>query len=126
MSLNAVVYGTIALVQGVLYPIRLDYYKRTGNATVRLSWSSTSQPLQVVPPEALFTNTTSYYLSNSNQPLFVEPAAVCAAVSLLGGPQLTIATAGLQASFTLQVKDAPCAHPARFRLPWRPSYVKVM
>jgi hypothetical protein len=102
-SLNSVIYGTIALMKDVLYPIQLDYYKVTGNGTVRLSWFSASQPVQIVPKERLFSNSTSYFLSNSNQPLFVEPGVVCASTSECGGPQLTVATAGSKARFTLQV-----------------------
>ena len=103
LSLNNVVFGTIALMKDTLYPLQLDYYKATGNGTIVLKWSSRSQNLQVVPSNMLFTNSTSYYLSNSNQPLYVEPGAVCASTSDCGGPQLTVATAGLQARFTLQV-----------------------
>ena len=108
LSLNDVVYGTIALMQGVLYPLQLDYYKLTGNGTVKLSWFSRSQETQIIPSNMLFTNTTSYYLCNSNQPLYVEPGLVCASTSDVGGPQLTVATAGLQASFTLQVFPISC------------------
>jgi hypothetical protein len=103
LSLNNVVYGTIALMKDVLYPLELKYYKVTGNASMRLSWVSRSQTLQIIPTTMLFTNTTSYFLSNSNQPLFVEPAVVCATSTAFGGPQLTIATAGSMAQFTLQV-----------------------
>ena len=102
-SLNSVIYGTIALMKDVLYPIQLDYYKITGNGTIRLSWFSASQQVQIIPKGRLFTNSTSYFLSNSNQPLFVEPGPVCAAASECGGPHLTVATAGSMAVFTLQV-----------------------
>ena len=103
LSLNNVVYGTIALMRDVLYPLQLDYYKVTGNGTIKLSWFSRSQTSQIIPSNMFFTNTTSFYLSNSNQPLYVEPGAVCASNSEFGGPQLTIATAGLPAQFTMQV-----------------------
>jgi hypothetical protein len=90
-------------MKDVLYPIQLDYYKITGNGTVRLSWFSASQQVQIIPKERLFTNSTSYFLSNSNQPLFVEPGSVCSAASECGGLHLTVATAGSTAVFTLQV-----------------------
>src|SRR3954454_8334628 len=41
--------GTVALQAGKLYDLRLDYFEGTGTAQVELSWSSASQPTQVVP-----------------------------------------------------------------------------
>jgi hypothetical protein len=36
--------GSIALTAGTPYQIRMDFYENTGNAQVRLEWSSPSQP----------------------------------------------------------------------------------
>ncbi len=47
--------GTITLVAGQRYDIRLEYYDRTGNATIRLSWSSLSRAKQIIPQSRLFT-----------------------------------------------------------------------
>ncbi len=46
--------GTIALQAGTLYDIRVDYFEGTGNAQIELSWSSASQPLEVVPSSSLY------------------------------------------------------------------------
>jgi PKD repeat protein len=41
--------GEIALTAGALHSIRLEYYENGGGAVARLSWSSPSQPKQIVP-----------------------------------------------------------------------------
>jgi len=46
--------GTIALVAGQKYDIRVDYYEQTGPAQIELSWSSASRPIQVVPADRLY------------------------------------------------------------------------
>jgi hypothetical protein len=47
--------GTIPLIAERRYPIRIDYYKNTGLATMRLLWSSPQQSKQVVPQSQLFS-----------------------------------------------------------------------
>jgi hypothetical protein len=49
--------GTIALTAGVAYDIRIDYVESTGDAVMKLLWSSASQPKQVIP-SSRFTSTT--------------------------------------------------------------------
>jgi len=46
--------GTIALTAGVRYSIQLDYYENGGGATAALSWSSPSQPKEIIPANRLF------------------------------------------------------------------------
>jgi hypothetical protein len=48
--------GAIFLQAGVRVPIRLEFYERTGGATMRLFWSSGSQPRQVVPRARLYSS----------------------------------------------------------------------
>jgi PKD repeat protein len=45
--------GTIALQAGQKYPLVLEYFENTGQASVRLSWSSASQAQEVIPPSQL-------------------------------------------------------------------------
>jgi hypothetical protein len=45
--------GTIALVAGQRYAVRMEFYERGGGATAILSWSSPSTPKQVIPSSAL-------------------------------------------------------------------------
>jgi hypothetical protein len=46
--------GTIALAAGQRYAIRLEYYENTGGAVITLSWSSHSQPKQIIPQGRLY------------------------------------------------------------------------
>jgi hypothetical protein len=48
--------GTIALVAGQMYDLRLEYYENLGDAVMQLSWSSPSTPQQIVPSTALVTS----------------------------------------------------------------------
>lgn len=48
--------GSITLVAGVPYDIKMEYYEKSGNASAKLLWSSPSVPKQVVPAAALKTN----------------------------------------------------------------------
>jgi RHS repeat-associated protein len=50
--------GTISLQAGQKYDIKLEYSENTGDAEVKLSWSSASQAKQIVPPSALFVADT--------------------------------------------------------------------
>ena len=97
--------GTIALVSGTMYPLRLEYKQVTGNASVQLRWKSRTQPKAIVPRTAFYSWTTTHLLSNSNNSVYVEPAAVCSATSTAFGHGLSIATAGMPAFFTIQVRS---------------------
>jgi len=101
----SIVEGTIAVMQDTVYPIELEYYDLVGDATVRLEWSSRSLPRSVMDSRNFFSWSTSYYLSNSNNSVFVEPARLCADTSTAFGPQLTLATAGLSSVFSIQSRD---------------------
>lgn len=46
--------GTISLVGGQLYDIRMEYYENGGEAVAQLLWSSNSQTLEVVPTSQLY------------------------------------------------------------------------
>ena len=48
--------GSIALVAGQSYPIKMEYYDSLRNAQVVLRWSSGTQPIEVVPAESLSAN----------------------------------------------------------------------
>ena len=47
--------GTVTLEAGRLYDIRMEYYERGGAAVASLSWSSPSQPLQIIPRARLYS-----------------------------------------------------------------------
>jgi hypothetical protein len=46
--------GTISLNAGQLYAIQLEYFETTGSSTVTFSWSSATQPKQIIPRSQLF------------------------------------------------------------------------
>ena len=46
--------ATVALEAGKKYPIVMEYYEYIGNASAKLSWSSASEPRQVIPKSNLF------------------------------------------------------------------------
>jgi hypothetical protein len=48
--------GTVVLVAGQRYDIRLEYYERGGGATVRLLWSSPSMAKTPIPQARLYSN----------------------------------------------------------------------
>ena len=52
--------GTIALAAGQKYDIRVDYFELSGVAQIELSWSSASQPLEIIPAENLFESPAGF------------------------------------------------------------------
>jgi hypothetical protein len=50
--------GTIALTGGAPYSIQMDYYEDGGGAVAKLSWSSPSQPKEIIPAIRLFPPNT--------------------------------------------------------------------
>jgi hypothetical protein len=49
--------GTISLQAYTQYEIKVEYFEQTGAAVARLSWMSSSQPLQIIPRANLFMPT---------------------------------------------------------------------
>ena len=47
--------GSVSLVAGKPYDLKLEYYENTGGATARLLWSSPSQVKQIIPAAQLST-----------------------------------------------------------------------
>ena len=56
---------TPVLVAGQAYPIQIDFYENAGGAVARLSWSSASQPKQIVPQSRLHLERRSRFRSGS-------------------------------------------------------------
>ncbi|MDB5271825.1 MAG: hypothetical protein JWO58_192 [Chitinophagaceae bacterium] len=48
--------GTIALVAGQKYDIKLEYFENYGGANAKFEWNSTSQAREVVPQSQLYSN----------------------------------------------------------------------
>jgi len=70
--------GTIAMTAGVKVPIQLDQVDHSFESAIKLSWSSATVPLAVVPEAQLYPNDgthgldVSYYANNS----FTAPVAL--------------------------------------------------
>ncbi|MEH2167747.1 MAG: PA14 domain-containing protein [Nostoc sp.] len=56
--------GSIALVAGQKYDIKLEYYENKSNAVSQLRWSSTSQAKEIIPQSQLYSNVST--TSNGN------------------------------------------------------------
>lgn len=52
---NGTSSGTITLTAGQQYTIKLEFLEQSGGASVKLYWSSPSQPEQIIPQSRLFT-----------------------------------------------------------------------
>ncbi|MEP6749975.1 MAG: PA14 domain-containing protein [Bacteroidota bacterium] len=76
--------GTITLVAGVKYTIKMEYYENSGDATAQLSWSGASTPKAIIPQKQL------YLPSNGNRELDgqVSVAAVTTVATSLVSPLL--------------------------------------
>jgi len=46
--------GSLALISGQKYDIKIEYYQNAGGANISLSWSSSSQVKQIIPQTQLF------------------------------------------------------------------------
>jgi hypothetical protein len=75
----------------------------TATAKFQLQWSSNTHAQSVISSSRLFV---SNHISGSPFVLNVVPAITCAATSRVYRPALTLTTAGILSSFTLQSKDA--------------------
>ena len=85
--------GTIALVAGVKYDIVLEYYEGTGQAVSKLSWSSTSQALQIVPSSQLYSSSNCYSPYSANVVIATPPQAPSApTIGTITQPTCAVAT----------------------------------
>ncbi|HEX2952893.1 MAG TPA: glycoside hydrolase family 9 protein [Bacillota bacterium] len=75
--------GTIALIAGQKYDIRMEYYENGGDASANLSWSCPSQAKQIIPQTQLYSGDgpvpvppTVSITSPANEATFAAPAAI--------------------------------------------------
>ena len=74
--------GTITLVAGQKYDIKLEYYENGGGAVSQLSWSSASQTKQIIPQSQLYAAAqVSTFSLKDNATIFVNEAAGVATVT---------------------------------------------
>jgi hypothetical protein len=96
--------GTVQLHSNTLYDIKLQYRDASvNNAAVTLSWQGPSVASATIPSSRLFTNMQP--LKGSPFTVASWPAATCASTCSARGPGLSLATAGVAASFTISAFD---------------------
>ncbi len=67
--------GSINLVAGNRYPIKIEYFELTGEAVAKLLWSSDKTPKQIIPQSQLFTTTiTGVEEPTSEITIYPQPA----------------------------------------------------
>jgi hypothetical protein len=67
--------GTISLVAGQTYSIKMEYYQGSGGAVSKLLWSSYSTAKQVIPTSQLYSDAT-WLSSNIGSPSLAGSAAI--------------------------------------------------
>ena len=112
-SLDQVEYwarGSVELVPGVLYDIRVEYQRSSEpesrgylNATWGWGEGEAKQAQHPIPTSALLPSRRP--VQGGRLPLIVHPNVACASTSQAYGNGLSIATAGIPASFTIIVRD---------------------
>lgn len=50
--------GTVAMVAGTLYPIKIEYYQDTGGAQMQLEWSNTWETMTIIPTTQLYADSS--------------------------------------------------------------------
>ncbi|MFN6482014.1 MULTISPECIES: PA14 domain-containing protein [unclassified Nostoc] len=58
--------GSIALVAGQKYDIKLEYYDNNYSAVSQLAWSSSSQTKEIIPQSQLYSSNTTTTIGNGN------------------------------------------------------------
>jgi LmbE family N-acetylglucosaminyl deacetylase len=83
--------GSIPLVAGQRYDVRMEFYEGTSGATAKLLWSSANQPKQVIPQSQLYASAssnqkpTATILSPVTGSTFTAPATIAIDVAAADG-----------------------------------------
>ncbi len=77
--------GSIALEAGQRYDLRMEYFENGGGAMAALSWSSQSQPLEIVPQSQLFSDTVPVVPPPAPGPSRIAPTVSSLTVSETSG-----------------------------------------
>jgi hypothetical protein len=96
--------ATFSMTASTLHEIELEYQNRAGSYGFRLLWTGTgTRGRSLVPSSSLHT---ALHIASSPFALTVQRGSGCAAASIARGPGLSLATAGVAAHFTVDVRDA--------------------
>jgi hypothetical protein len=94
--------GNIALTQGQLYSLKLEYYENSGGAVATLSWQTSSIAKQIVPQSQLYSGTTGG--SGTNPTATPTTAAPTATPTKTATPAPTTAAPTPPASWVMAAK----------------------
>ncbi|WP_375474129.1 PA14 domain-containing protein [uncultured Nostoc sp.] len=75
--------GSIALVAGQKYDIKLEYYENKGNAVSQLRWSSTSQAKEIIPQSQLYSPLLQTTITLGSSSMTVNEGSDSVTVKLL-------------------------------------------
>uniref|UniRef100_A0A7S4KLE9 PA14 domain-containing protein n=1 Tax=Guillardia theta TaxID=55529 RepID=A0A7S4KLE9_GUITH len=101
---NASYYsGVFTATSGVLYDFIFEYKTQGPISFCTLSYSSPSTPQQTVPTSQFFVEAQT--VNGGEVPLDTLPTLISATASTINGTGLSLATAGVTASFTVIAKD---------------------
>ena len=93
--------ATIALRTNIYADIKMEYKEVVGSALARLFWQSQSLPKELLPSSQLYYET---HTQKSPFGLIVSPNVANGSRSVATGAGLSVATAGVAASVTIQVQ----------------------
>jgi len=98
------VHGTLWLAANALYDVKLQYKDVSGAAAISLSWQGPVPVSKaVIPSTSLFSAADP--VAGSPFAAAVYPARTSGTVSTAFGSGLSVATAGVEAAFTIQARD---------------------
>jgi hypothetical protein len=95
--------ATIKLSSNTLYDIKLDYKDTSASAAVALYWIRNNLAAVIVPSDRLIGYTA--HVAGSPFTSTVFPALTCGSLSTATGQGVSLATAGIPASFTIVAVD---------------------
>jgi endoglucanase len=84
--------GTIQLTKGEKYPIVVEFYENSGDATCQLSWSSNTIAKQIIPQTQLYNTVTTVTPSPSQTAQPTPTATATQSPSVTATPEVTPTT----------------------------------
>ena len=95
--------GTLWLVGDLLYDLKVQYKEISGQSSAAIMWQSPSMSQHIIPSSRLFASAD--HIAGSPFSTSVFPARTSGVLSTAMGQGLSLATAGVPASFTIQALD---------------------
>jgi glucose/arabinose dehydrogenase len=84
--------GTIDLLAGQKYDIRMEYYENGGGAVAQLAWSSATQAKEIVPQSQLYLPAATFSLKDSETVFVSETAGFATVTAVRSGDLQEAAT----------------------------------